>query len=374
MKEMTQDVEHNYCSGCGVQIQTEHQDKAGYVPASALTKDRIVCQRCFKITHYNEVPPVELNDDDFLQMLHSIGESKGLVVNIVDMFDFNGSWITGLPRFVGKNPILLVGNKVDLLPKNMNLNRMKNWLQQSAKELGLKPVDILFCSAEKGIGIDELIEAMDVHRNRENVYIVGATNVGKSTLINRILKKFGVGEDQLLTTSRFPGTTLDMIDIPLDDGKALFDTPGIINRHQMAHYVSEKDLKIISPDKPIKPKTFQLNDQQTLFFGGLSRLDFVKGEHQPFVCYMSNLLNIHRTKLEKADELYANHLGELLTPPMKDHLEGWPKLIKHSFKIPAQPTDIVFSGLGWVTLKGNGAIVEAYAPEGVAVTLRKALI
>jgi ribosome biogenesis GTPase YqeH len=374
MKEVQDKLVDTPCAGCGVKLQSVDKNKIGFIPPSALNKEVLVCQRCFKITHYNEITPVEMDDSDFLKILHKIGETKGLIVKIVDMFDFNGSWISGLPRFVGQNPILLVGNKVDLLPKNMNLNRMKNWMQQSSKELGLKPIDILFCSAERGTGIEELLEAMDQYRNGENIYVVGSTNVGKSTLINRILRKFGVNEDQLVTTSRFPGTTLDLIDIPLDDKKSLFDTPGIINRHQMAHYVTDQELKIISPIKPVKPKVFQLDDKQTLFFGGLSRLDFVLGEHQSLVCYMSSLLPIHRTKLEKADELYANHLGEMLTPPAKEHLDKWPKLVKHSFKVPKEPTDIVFSGLGWVTFKGDGAIVDAYAPKGVAVTLRRALI
>ena len=38
---------------------------------------------------------------------------------IVDIFDFNGSWLPGLHRFVGKNPVLLIANKADLLPKSV---------------------------------------------------------------------------------------------------------------------------------------------------------------------------------------------------------------------------------------------------------------
>ncbi|WP_202080722.1 ribosome biogenesis GTPase YqeH [Caldalkalibacillus salinus] len=370
---MEAQTEH-YCAGCGIKIQTENKDKAGYVPASALKRERIVCQRCFRMTHYNEVSPVELTDDDFIQILNQVGESKGLVVKIVDMFDFNGSWISGLQRFVGGNRVLLVGNKVDLLPKNINLNRMKNWLQHSAKDLGLKPIDVMFCSAEKGTGIQELMQAIDRLRRGQDVYVVGATNVGKSTFINQILTQLGVDKDEHLTTSRFPGTTLDMIAIPMDDDRALYDTPGIINRHQMAHYVTPEELKIISPSKPIKPKVYQLNDGQTLFFGGLSRLDFVQGNRQSFVCYVSNDINIHRTKLEKADELYQNHLGEILSPPGKAESSDWGPLTKHTFKISEQPTDIVFSGLGWVTLKGEGAVIDAYAPKGVAVSVRRSLI
>ena len=43
------------------------------------------------------------------------------------------------------------------------------------------------------------------------------------------------------------GTTLDMIDIPLDEKSFMFDTPGIIQSHQMTNYVSENELKIIIP-------------------------------------------------------------------------------------------------------------------------------
>lgn len=57
------------------------------------------------------------------------------------------------------------------------------------------------------------------------------------------------GEKDIITTSHFPGTTLDTIEIPLDDGSMLVDTPGIINHHQMAHVVTSKTLKAITPKK-----------------------------------------------------------------------------------------------------------------------------
>ena len=56
--------------------------------------------------------PVSLSGDDFLKILNGIGQKEGMVVKIVDIFDFNGSWINGLHRFVGKKDILLIGNKV----------------------------------------------------------------------------------------------------------------------------------------------------------------------------------------------------------------------------------------------------------------------
>lgn len=362
------------CSGCGVKIQSEDENGLGYVPASALKNEVIICQRCFRLKHYNEVQDVPLTDDDFLRILNTLGNTDALIVKIVDIFDFNGSWLPGLHRFVGKNKVLLVGNKVDLLPKSVKPNKLINWMRKAAKDLGLKPDDIMLISAKKGHGIIEAANRIDEMREGRDVYIVGCTNVGKSTFINQMIKQFGGDEEQLITTSHFPGTTLDMIDIPLDDGSVLYDTPGIINHHQMAHYIDKKELKTVTPKKEIKPIIFQLNQGQTLFFGGLSRLDFVKGPRCSFVCYFSNELKIHRTKLEKADELYQNHLGSLLQPPGMETKERLPKFVRHDFHIKNKKMDIVFSGLGWVSITEPNVHVCAHVPKGVSVLIRESLI
>ena len=360
------------CIGCGITIQTENPKEMGYAPKSALEKEQIICQRCFRLKNYNEVQDISLTDDDFLKILHEIGRNDALIVKIVDIFDFNGSWLPGLHRFVGKNPILLIGNKVDLLPKSVKPNKLIQWMKYSAKELGLKPVDVMLVSSAKGSRIQEAVDAIEHYRNGKDVYVVGCTNVGKSTFINRIIKEVS-GEGEVITTSHFPGTTLDIIEIPLDDGHALMDTPGIINHHQMAHYVEGKDLKVITPKKEIKPKVYQLNEEQTLFFGGLARMDYLSGGRRSFTCYLSNEINIHRTKLEKADALYNDHAGELLQPSVKIDGEIQP-LVPHVFSLKEGKMDIVFSGLGWVTVNEPGAKVVAHVPKGVSVMVRKSLI
>lgn len=360
------------CIGCGVKLQTEHPEEIGYTPKSALDKEPVLCRRCFRLKHYNEIGDIRLTDDDFLKILHKVGESDALVVKIVDIFDFNGSWLPGIHRFI-KGDVLLIGNKVDLLPKSVNKNRMINWIRSQSKEMGLKPVDVTLISAEKGLFIEEAIRLIELYREGRDVYVIGATNVGKSTFINRIIKEVS-GEDDYITTSYFPGTTLDMIEIPLDDGKAIYDTPGIINHHQMAHFVSKDDLKIITPKREIKPKVYQLNEGQTLFFGGLTRFDYLKGGRRSLVCYVSNELLIHRTKLEKAGELYEKHKGEWLSPPSKQYSDRFPPLVRHEFSIGDGKTDVVFSGLGWVTVPEGNVTVAVYAPKGVRTFIRKSLI
>ncbi len=363
------------CAGCGAKIQSERKDALGYVPASAVSREPVVCQRCFRIKHYNEVSTVALDESDFLRILGHIGTQRALVVHIVDLFDFEGSIISGLPRFVGHNSVLLVGNKVDLFPKNVNRNRILNWMQMQAKEAGLKPADTVVCSARSGEGFERLIELIDEYRRRQDVYIVGATNVGKSSLINRLIRDFSE-MDAELTVSRYPGTTLDMVHIPLDDGKAVIDTPGIVYKSRLTELIGKADLAAITPDKPLKPLVYQLNAEQTLFFGALARFDFVKGEHQSFTCYVASGLKVHRTKLERADALYQDHRGAMLQPPSAERLAELPEWTKHAIRIPrGGGKDILISGLGFIKANSEaGAEVVIHAPRGVKVVLRDALL
>ena len=152
---------------------------------------------------------------------------------------FNGSIIPGLSRFVSGNNVLLVGNKKDILPKSVKDGKVTQWLTERAHEEGMRPVDVMLTSAQNHHAIKELIQRIEKLRKGRDVYVVGVTNVGKSTLINAIIKEI-TGDKDIITTSRFPGTTLDKIEIPLDDGTHIFDTPGIIHRHQMAHYLSAR--------------------------------------------------------------------------------------------------------------------------------------
>ncbi|RPF55560.1 ribosome biogenesis GTPase YqeH [Aquisalibacillus elongatus] len=367
-------MEELYCQGCGAAIQTEDETKAGFAPKSALQRDEVICKRCFRLKHYNEVQDVDMTADDFLNMLQEIEKHDALIVKVVDLFDVHGSFIHGLNRFVGKNPVVLVANKVDLLPKSINLNKVKKWMYRVAKEFGLKVNDIFFVSATKGIGMQEAAFELERLRDGKDVFVVGSTNVGKSTIINYFIQNSN-DEKDVITTSYFPGTTLGFIDIPLDERSSMIDTPGIMNHHQMAHYLNDKDLKTITPKKEVKPKVFQLDEDQTLFIGGLARFDIESAQERlGYVCYFSNEINIHRTKLEKADLLYDQHLGEMLSPPSEEALDNWPEMEERTLKISEDKTDVLFSGLGWITVPNAGVTITAHVPKGVRVILREAII
>ena len=368
-----------YCIGCGAEIQSENQNKQGYLPKSVVEKsieeNNLVCKRCFRLKNYNEVSDVELGAEDFYKLIKTLSKKDGLIVKVVDIFDFSGSWIEDVIDIVGNNKdIVLVANKLDLLPKSVKQNKIKQWLFKMLKAKGIKVKDILLISAIKNHGIEEAAARIDELRNGKDVYIIGATNVGKSTFINKLIE-LTTGDKNVITTSHFPGTTLGMIEIPLDRATSIYDTPGIILDYDIAHYLDAKSLKLVIPKKEIKARVFQLNAEQSLFFGGMARVDFVKGERQSFTLYASNLVDIHRTKLSNADALFEKHLGTLLKPPFEDNISIFKNQVKKNFKIDDRKIDIVISGLGWITVNSDsGCEIDIYVPEEIEVFVRESII
>jgi len=365
------------CVGCGAIIQSEDQQKKGYTPLKIIQerKDEIYCYRCFRLRNYGEYKSISLEENDYLQKVSKIANEDALILFVVDILDMYGSFINGLSRIIGGNDIILVANKIDLLPKSIKMGKIVHWLKKYTSDNDLKVIDFVPISAKQGTHLDDAIDRIKRYANGRDVYVVGATNTGKSTFINQLIKKYTDEKADILTVGKFAGTTLDFVEIPLGKKNSIIDTPGLINKRQVGHYLEKPSLDKITPKTTIKPMVYQLREQQSLFFGGMVRFDFVRGLDSSFVCYFSNELYIHRTKLERASEVFDKMLGKELTPPSETERANLGKMVKRSFKIPETGEyDIVISGLGFVNIKGNNLLVDVYLYEKMDVMIRLALI
>ena len=124
-----------------------------------------------------------------------------------------------------KKPVVLAVNKVDDMRKE-NLDVYEFY--------GLGIGEVYPVSAGQALGLGDMLDAVCSHfpdgsENAEDddvikVALIGKPNVGKSSLINRML-----GEERLIV-SNIPGTTRDAIDTPFEyDGQkyVLIDTAGM---------------------------------------------------------------------------------------------------------------------------------------------------
>ena len=87
----------------------------------------------------------------------------------------------------------------------------------------------------------------------------------------------------------------------------------------------------------------------------------------------SNDLNIHRTKTEKANDLWRNQIGNVLTPPNNpDHFDmSDTKAVR--LETGKEKKDIMISGLGFITIEA-GAKVIVRVPKNVDVILRNSIM
>lgn len=328
----------NKCQGCGSILQNENPNLDGY----SKNINNVLCERCFRIKNYNDYKRVIKTNNDFLPILNNISKTNDLVVLLIDLFNIPAS----LNEIINNldNDILLVLTKRDILPLSVYDERLMDYFSNISNRI----VDTIICSSKKNFHIDELMDKIYEYKKSNNVYVVGYTNAGKSTLINKIIYNY-TGIEPMITTSLLPSTTIDSITIEINDELTLIDTPGLLEDGNIIDYVDTSLLKKIVPRKEIKAITYQLKDAQSIFVEDILRID--NEDINNITLFFSNDLNIERSF--KKRELINN-------------------LELHQIEVK-EKEDIVISGLGFIKVMKPGNF-NVYTLPGVWVYTRKSFI
>jgi len=261
------------CIGCGSVLQDIDVEKDGYV----LDINSDICMRCFRIKYYNEYKVTTRNNDDYINIINSINKND-LVVYVTSLFDIRLDFIDSF-----KN-VIVVLTKKDILPKSVKDYKLINYIKDRYKCL-----DIEVISSIKNYNLDSLFNKIKKYNTTGNLYVIGATNSGKSTLINKLIKNYS-NSDIEITSSLYPSTTLDKIEINIDN-LTIVDTPGLINEGSIINFIDNKTLKSITPKKEIKPRTYQLKGKGSILIDNLVRVDYETIDTSMTI-YINNGINI----------------------------------------------------------------------------------
>lgn len=345
------------CRGCGIRLQSTDKGAPGYTPKEGSA----YCQRCFRLIHYDDLTLSMRTGVDSDAVLKEVENTPGAVIWIVDLFDFEAGMIPGLNRKLPGRDIFMVCTKRDLLPETVSTGSLSQFIYRRLKELNIKVRGIYVTAENDREGIAGLLDILDQTFPEQDMVFIGRANSGKSTLLNRL------SNTSVLTGSRYPGTTLALNKLQIGD-HTCWDTPGLENGTSMLMRVDEKALRTVIPDRAVKPRVYQIYEDQCFTVGGLLQLSVLHGTSASVVFYMSEGLKIHRTKAEKGDEMFEKHYGELFAPvPVSDVFRT------QEVRLTEEKTDVVIDGLGWVCISGNARTVKVKAPENVSVTFRKAM-
>lgn len=273
-------------SGINIRAVAEQLD----LDIDSLSKKKIICKRCHRLQNFGEVEKTLrpgyteeplLSQEAFRQLLLPLREKQSVIIALVDLFDFSGSVLPELDAIAGDNPVILAANKADLLPSKMGQTRAENWVRRELEYMGVQSIAniggaVRSISCKTGFGVSSMLDkARQLADEMDcDIYVVGAANAGKSTLINHILEK---NEERILasrrgrgldlpkkragnknskkgqiTTSPLPGTTLKFIKVDLggkEVKRSLYDTPGLLVPGTLTQLLTPAELKMVVPKK-----------------------------------------------------------------------------------------------------------------------------
>ena len=168
---------------------------------------------------------------------------------------------------------------------------------------------------------------------------------------------------------------MDFIKVYFDDDNYIIDTPGLINYRSFGAYLDYESMKVLTPKSYLKPRTFQLKPDQTIFMGALASLEFIKGDKINVSFYTSNDLYIHRTKTINADNIFETQKLKLLVPPYSiDELSRLSETKEVSFNIEDGAFDLLISGLGFVHIVGSNINFKVKVCKNIDVRLVETFI
>ncbi len=322
------------CLGCGATLQNLDPTQDGYVKDLS----KALCERCFKIRHYNEYKFIDKSNDYYLSIIKKIEKTNDLVLLVTDFLNTES-----LNEIKIKNPVILVLAKRDLIPRSLDENKLLNKISTK-----LNIVDKIIVGSQNNYNLDLLYNKINKHKLSNNVYVIGYTNAGKSTLINKLIKNYSHNAYQI-TTSILPSTTLDLIEVPIDENLTIIDTPGLLDKGSIIQYVDAFTLNKIIPKEELKPVVIQVKTPQCILVDSLMRLDV--RPHTVLIFYLSKSLKLER---------YYKPTHKL------QHLQHYIVDIKGG-------SDLVIKGLGFIKITQDTQI-EFYLDEHIKYVIRPSII
>ena len=222
------------CLSCGAFMQTENPQLKGYILPKKLPSlinnlfEEIICSNCFSLQNKSRALTLGIDKDNVLWQLNHLPKQRALVLYVLDVMDITGSVCPGLMQLIGENKsVIVVGNKADMLatddkPRKQEENILGILKRHCINEgLDRKSVkEVCLVSGATGHGIEKLVVLINRHREvYMDLYVVGSTNVGKSTIFNMLQNLSAISKDSRIPTQAIahytPGSTFGLVRHPI---------------------------------------------------------------------------------------------------------------------------------------------------------------
>lgn len=362
------------CYHCGAILQCDDPNEKGYIIPESLNRATpiqiIYCDKCFEMMKaFNNSELAQEIDQEVLKILDDANATDAYIIWVVDLFSFNGVINPEIAKKVKKLKVSVVGTKRDLFSKSVKDEDLINFITERFNAYGIKPTTVRLFGNTNKIDAKELITAVNNIRQGHDVYMIGNLTSGKTSLINRALKGFENKTNRQIKTIKYPGTSVEVLEIPLSRSSFFYELPGISQDTSVTNKLEKEAVKLITPKKEIKISLRAMGPGDALMVGSLAAFEVISGKATNYRFYSAEAVETRKVSLKKLDDYIKENNIRRTVRPVSERLVSFHDydMFEYSMENDKKWHDIGIEGLGWLSFVAQGQIIRVRLPKGVSV-------
>ena len=362
------------CYHCGAILQCENENEKGYIIPESLHRATpiqiIYCDRCFEtMKAFNNSELEQKVDQEVLKILDDAFATDALIIWVVDLFSFNGTLNSEIAKKVKKLNVIVVGNKRDLFPLNVKDESLVEYLNVTFNAYGIKPKSVRLLGATNKIDSKQLIDSVNTARKGHDVYMIGNSTSGKTSIINRAMKGFENKTTRQIKTITYPGTNVNVLEIPLSRSSFFYELPGISQTTSATGKLEKDVVRQIVPKKTVKLITRTMSAGDALMVGSLAAFEIIKGKTTNYRFYSAEGVETRKVQSKKLDDYINENNIRRFARPVSERLVSFLDydMFEYAMENDKKWHDIAIEGLGWLSFIAQGQMIRVRLPKGVAL-------
>ena len=362
------------CYHCGAILQCTNPNEKGYILPESLNRATpiqiIYCDNCFEMMKaFNNSQLNQNVDQEILKILDDAFATDAYIIWVVDLFSFNGTLNKEIADKVKKLNVSVIGTKRDLFSKSIKDESLIIYLAERFNAYGIKPKAIRLLGNSNKIDPKELIKAVNDARKGHDVYMIGNNASGKTSIINKALKGFENKTNRQIKTVKYPGTQVDVLEIPLSRSSFFYELPGISQDTSVVTKLEKDVVKQILPKKDIKVSSHSMAPGDALMVGSLAAFEVVKGKTTSYRFYAAEGVETRKVSSKKLDDAIKENNIRRSVRPVSERLVNFHDydMFEYAMENDKKWHDIAIEGLGWLSFIALGQIIRVRLPKDVAL-------